>query len=41
MMVELKIARTKTGATNADDYIDAAGYIGIAGEIALNGKESA
>lgn len=37
MMVELKIARTKAGAgvTNADNYVDMAGYAACAGEIAL------
>ena len=34
MMVLLKIARTKTGTFNADDYIDAAGYAAIAAEVA-------
>jgi phage gp36-like protein len=41
MMVELKIARTKLsgGRSNRDNYVDMAGYAGVAGEIALNGKE--
>ena len=34
MMAELKIARTKLGEHNLDDYIDGAGYMGCAGEIA-------
>lgn len=34
MMVLFKIARTKSGTYNPDDYIDGAGYLGIAGEIA-------
>lgn len=34
MMALLKIARTKAGAVNPDDYIDLAGYAGVAGEIA-------
>ena len=34
MMALLKIARTKYGAHNPDDYIDMAGYAGVAGEIA-------
>lgn len=34
MMCLLKIARTKTGAYNDDDYVDLAGYAGVAGEIA-------
>ena len=33
MMVLLKVARTKTGAFNLDDYVDAAGYAGIAVEV--------
>lgn len=41
MMIELKIARTKHGGgrLNRDNYVDMAGYAGVAGEIALNGKE--
>lgn len=34
MMALLKIARTKCGAMNLDDYVDLAGYAGCAGEIA-------
>lgn len=34
MMALLKIARTKTGEHNRDDYVDACGYMAIAGEIA-------
>lgn len=33
MMSLLKIARTKLGDRNRDDYVDCAGYISIAGEI--------
>jgi hypothetical protein len=33
MMALLKIARTKTGAQNLDDYLDGAGYIACAAEI--------
>jgi hypothetical protein len=33
MMALLKIARTKTGNINKDDYVDACGYMSIAGEI--------
>lgn len=33
LMVLLKLARTKTGLHNADDYIDACGYSAIAGEL--------
>lgn len=34
LMVLLKVARTKTGRHNPDDYLDMAGYAGCAGEIA-------
>lgn len=34
MMTLLKVARTKSGAFNMDDYVDAIGYAGIAGELA-------
>ena len=34
MMALLKIARTKTGEVNLDDYIDGVGYLSIAGELA-------
>jgi hypothetical protein len=34
MMGLLKIARTKSGGVNVDDWIDGAGYIACAGEIA-------
>ena len=34
MMVLLEVARTKTGAFNPDDYVDAAGYSAIAAEVA-------
>lgn len=34
MMILLKVARTKEGEHNPDDYIDAAGYAAVAGEIA-------
>jgi hypothetical protein len=30
LMMVLKVARTKTGAFNLDDYVDAAGYAAIA-----------
>ena len=33
MMALLKVARTKLGNVNNDDYVDAAGYMSIAGEI--------
>jgi hypothetical protein len=36
MMILLKIARTQSGGThNADNYVDAAGYAGVAGECAM------
>ncbi len=34
MMVLLKVARTQAGSHNEDDYVDMAGYAGIAGELA-------
>lgn len=34
LMALLKIARTKTGSHNPDDYLDLAGYAGCAGELA-------
>lgn len=34
MLNLLKVARTKTGDFNLDDYLDMAGYAGCAGEIA-------
>ena len=34
MMVLLKIARSKTGTFNLVDFVDAAGYAGIAAEVA-------
>ena len=36
MMVLLKAARTKTGSVNRDDFVDMAGYAGVAGEIVGN-----
>lgn len=33
LMVLLKLARTKAGEHNIDDYIDACGYSAIAGEL--------
>jgi Domain of unknown function (DUF6378) len=33
MMALLKIARTKVGVFNLDDYVDAAGYAAIAAEV--------
>jgi hypothetical protein len=37
MMALLKISRTQLGEQNPDDYIDGAGYMAIAGEIASPG----
>ena len=34
MMETLKIARRYSGTHNIDDYVDGAGYAGVAGEIA-------
>jgi hypothetical protein len=34
MMVLLKVARTKAGRHNPDDYVDAVGYAALAGELA-------
>lgn len=39
MMVLLKVARTKAGVHNPDDYVDMAGYAGVSGEIAERTKE--
>lgn len=39
MMVLLKIARTKAGSFNIDDYVDMSGYAGVAGEIAVKQQE--
>lgn len=36
LMVLFKMARAKTNAAHADNWIDAAGYSAIAGEIAAN-----
>jgi hypothetical protein len=35
MMADLKKARTQGGVLNVDDFVDGAGYIACAGEIAL------
>lgn len=42
LMEGLKIARRYSGVVNADDYVDAAGYAGLAGEIRtrLNSAEA-
>ena len=34
MMVLLKIGRTRNGKANPDDWVDAAGYAGIGGQLA-------
>lgn len=36
MMLLLKVARTAGGTFNPDNYVDAAGYAGIAAELASN-----
>ena len=36
MMLLLKIARTAGGTPNPDNYVDAAGYAGIAAELAAD-----
>jgi hypothetical protein len=38
LMTLLKIARTQCGETNPDDYVDAAGYMAIAGELVEIGR---
>jgi len=40
MMLLLKVARTKTGSGTEDNYIDMAGYAGVAGEINSKDKET-
>ena len=39
MMALLKIARTQAGEDNDDNYIDACGYMGIAGELMNRTKD--
>tara|TARA_R110000823_G_scaffold242581_1_gene367027 strand:- start:145 stop:462 length:318 start_codon:yes stop_codon:yes gene_type:complete len=38
MMVLLKVARTQAGSHNPDDYVDMAGYAGIAGGLAKENR---
>lgn len=38
-MALMKIARMQMGATDMDSYVDACGYIALAGEMALNNQE--
>ena len=38
MMALLKVARITTGTFKADSYIDAVGYLALAGEIASGGN---
>ena len=38
MMALLKLARTQAGSDNPDDYVDLAGYAGVAAEIAFTSK---
>jgi hypothetical protein len=40
-LVLMKVARTRTGAHNLDDYLDACGYAGIAAELAAREAEQA
>tara|TARA_Y100001937_G_scaffold119858_1_gene176204 strand:+ start:979 stop:1287 length:309 start_codon:yes stop_codon:yes gene_type:complete len=40
MMALLKIARTKTGSHNSDDYVDGIGYMAIAGEISEDNADT-
>lgn len=35
LMALMKVARTQSGALNVDDYVDGAGYLACAGEVAL------
>ena len=37
-MLSLKLARSTTGKPKLDTYVDLAGYAGLAGECALNGR---
>jgi hypothetical protein len=39
MMALLKVARTQLGQHNADNYVDLAGYAGVAGEVARDGLD--
>lgn len=39
LMETLKIARRQSGTHNDDDYVDGAGYAGVAGEIASEGGQ--
>lgn len=40
MMTGFKLARAKGNAGHQDNFIDGAGYLAIAGEIAMNEQES-
>ena len=40
MMALLKVARMSSGKFNADDYVDAAGYMAIAGEINYDDEDT-
>ena len=40
MMTLLKVARTKAGSHNPDDYVDMVGYSAIAGELAEKGNNN-
>ena len=38
LMILLKVARTKNGAINFDNYVDVAGYAGVAAELASHAR---
>lgn len=40
LMALMKLARTQSGSHNVDDYVDGAGYIACAGEIAEGGRSA-
>ena len=40
MMTLLKLARIKSNAANADNWIDGAGYLACGGEIATGGEQA-
>lgn len=41
MMGVMKVARTQAGALNVDDYVDGAGYLACAGEVAIDMDKAA
>ena len=38
LMILLKVARTKNGTINFDNYVDVAGYAGVAAELASHAR---